>query len=103
MIQDILDLMKDNGRIELRGFNKIDRRVRAEWSRKINCILKDIRTENISDTNILIKVISVYVGKKIGLKVCGSKYKKGSEPWWKRRIKKSINKIRKLINILERH
>ena len=25
MIQDILDLMKDNGRIELRGFNKIDR------------------------------------------------------------------------------
>ena len=103
MTQDILDLMKYNGTIELRGFNKIDRPARAEWSRKINCILKDIRTENISDTNILIKVISVNVGKKIGLKVCGSKYKKGSEPWWKRRIKKSISKIRKLINILERH
>ena len=25
MIQDILDLMKDNSRTELRGFNKIDR------------------------------------------------------------------------------
>ena len=25
MIQDVLDLMKDNCRIELRGFNKIDR------------------------------------------------------------------------------
>ena len=37
MVQDILDLMKakDNSRIELRGFNKIDRCVLAEWSRKI--------------------------------------------------------------------
>ena len=47
MIQDILDLMKDNSRIELRGFNKIDRCVLAEWSRKINCILKHIRTETL--------------------------------------------------------
>ena len=75
MIQDILDLVKDNSRIELRGFNKIDRRVLAEWSRKINCILKHIRTENITDTNILIKAAIVYVGKKIGLKACGSKKK----------------------------
>ena len=36
MIQDILDLMKDNSRIKLRGFNKIDRYVLAEWSRKVN-------------------------------------------------------------------
>ena len=97
MIQDILDLMKDNSRIKLRGFNKIDRCVLDEWSRKINCILKHIRTENITDTNILIKAVLVYVGKKIGLIACGSKNKK------KRRIKKSINKVRKHINILERH
>ena len=58
-IQDILDLMKDNGRIELRGFNKADRCALAEWSRKINCILKLIRTENITGTNILIQ-ISLY-------------------------------------------
>ena len=25
------------------------------------------------------------------------------EPWWKKRIRKSINKVRKHINILERH
>ena len=40
MIQDILNLMKINSRTELRGFNKIDRCVLAEWSRKINRILK---------------------------------------------------------------
>ena len=103
MIQDILDLMKDNSRIELRGFNRIDRYVLAEGSRKINCILKHIRTENITDTNILIKAVIVYVGKRIGLKACGSKNKKEPEPWWKRRIKKWINKVKKHINILESH
>ena len=36
MIQDILDLMKDNSGIELSEFNKVDRYVLAEWSWKIN-------------------------------------------------------------------
>ena len=30
----------------------------------MNCILKHIRTENITDTNILIKAVIVYLGKK---------------------------------------
>ena len=68
--------MKDNSRIELRGFNRIGRCVLAEWSRKINCILKHVTTENITDINILIKAVIVYLGKKIGLKACGSKNKK---------------------------
>ena len=70
---------------------------------KINCILKHIRTENVTDTNILIKAVIVCAGKKIGFKACGSKNKNESKPWWKRRIKKSINKVRKHINILEHH
>ena len=47
-------------KVEIRGFNKIDRCVLAKWSRKINCILKYIRTEYITDTNILIKALIVY-------------------------------------------
>ena len=50
MIQNILDLMKSNNRMELRRFSKIDRCVIPEWSRKINCTLNHIRTENIIDT-----------------------------------------------------
>ena len=73
--------MKDNSKIALRGFTKIDRCVLAEWSRKINRILKHIRTENITDRNILIKAVIVYVGKKIGLKTCRSKNKKKLESW----------------------
>ena len=45
------DLVKDNNGIELRGFN-VTRCVLTEWSRKINCILKHIRTEYITDTSI---------------------------------------------------
>ena len=76
MTLDIFDLVKDNSGIKLRGFNKIDRCVLAEWPRKINCILKHIRTANNTDTNILIKAVIVYVGKKIDLKACGSKNKR---------------------------
>ena len=80
MIRDILHLMKDNSRIELRGFNKIDRCALGEWSRKINCILKHIRTENITDTNILIKAVIVYVGKRLALKLVEVKIKRNWNP-----------------------
>ena len=76
IIQNVLDLMKGSSRIELRGFNKIDRCVLAEWSRKINRILKHIKTDNVTDTNILIKADIVNVGKKIDVKACGSKNRK---------------------------
>ena len=63
-IQAILDLVNDNSEEELTGFNKVDRCVLPDWSRKINRILKHIRTEYIVDTNILIKTLIVYVGKR---------------------------------------
>ena len=77
--------MKGNSRIELRGFNKVDRCLLAEWSRKINCMLKHIRTENITDINILIKAVIRCIGRKIGLEGRGSKSKKESEPCWKKK------------------
>ena len=94
--------MKDKSRIQLRGFNKFDKCIFAKWLWKIDCILMHSRTENI-DTNILIKAVIVYVGKKSGHKACGSKYEKELGPWWEIKIKKSINKVRKNVNILERH
>ena len=86
MIHDILDLMRDNSGTELRWFDKLDRCTLAKCSRKINLILKHIRTENIADINILIKAVKVNIGKKVGLKACRNKNKNKSEPWWKRRI-----------------
>ena len=87
MIQDVLDLTKDNSRIELRGFNKIDRCILAELSRKINCILKHIRTENSTDTNILIKAVLVYEGKTLALKLVEVKIKMNQNPGGKEGLK----------------
>ena len=72
--------MKENSRIELRGFNKIDRCVLAKWLRKINCILKHIRTENITDIIILIKAVIVYVGKRLALKLVEVKIRRNRNP-----------------------
>ena len=36
-------------------------------------ILKHMKTENVTYTNISIRAVIVYVGKKIGLKACESK------------------------------
>ena len=92
--------MKDNSAIEVRGFNKIDRCVIAEWLRKINRILKDIRTGNIADINILTKAIIGYAGTKVGGKDCGSGNKKKLKPWWKRRIKKNDKSSQEICNHL---
>ena len=85
MIQNILGLMKHNSRIELRGFNKIDRFLSAR------CVYFD-------------KTVVEYVGNKISIKACESKNKKESKPCRKRRIeKKKKNEVRKHINILDCH
>ena len=86
--EDLGEEEKDIFDLEFRGFNKIDKCALAEGSRKINCILQHIRTENIVDINILIKAVIVYIGKEIDLKASGSENNKESESWWKRRIKK---------------
>ena len=87
MIQNILDLMKDNSRIDLRGFNKIGRCVLAKWSRKINCILKHIRIENITETNILIKAVILHVGKRLALKLVEVNIKRNQNPVGKEGLK----------------
>lgn len=56
---------------------------------------------NITDVNIMTKAIIGYAGTKVGRKDCGSGNKKELKPWWKRRIKKTINRVRKYVIILQ--
>ena len=79
--------MRDNSRIELWGFNKIDRYVRTEWSRTINHKLIHIRIEKITDTNSLMKAVIVYVGKRFALKFVEVKIKTKRNPGGKDRLK----------------
>ena len=71
-------------------------------TKRINQLIGDIRTVDITQTNRVIYATMVYIARKVGLKpICDNKKAK-QEPWWKRRILTSINELRKHINILER-
>ena len=79
--------MKDKCRIEIRGFNKIDRCALAEWSRQRNCIFKHIPTESINNINILLKAVIAYVGKRLALQLVKVKIKSNQNPGGKEGLK----------------
>ena len=93
-MQDILDLMKGNSRIKLKGFLKIDRCVKED-----ELYIKAYQNWKYYWYRYLDKSSYSLCRKE----AYGSKNKKEFEFWWKRRIKKSINKVREHINILESH
>ena len=84
------------------GLRELTRNVLAEWTKKVNRVVADILTTNITDTNKLINATAIYIGRQIGLKVGGCKGKGSKEPRWKRRIKDSVAELRRHVNILER-
>ena len=79
----------------------IERKKLKEEVKKVNEALKYMTTQNITDTNKLLKAAGCVVAKRLGVK----KKKKGGkvkEPWWKRRIKNKIEKMRKELSRLDR-
>ena len=68
---------------------------------KVNVILKEIKSDNIAETNRSIKSCVIVVGRKVGFKPNQRRGNAVKEPWWKRRIQQSIQELRKHINILE--
>ena len=67
MISQIVDLMKDDQQI-IKGFKKVDRRKLNDMRKKVDCVLKYVITDSISDTNKLIKAAAAYTGEQMGLK-----------------------------------
>ena len=102
MIKGILEIMRSGQVSNGAGFKRVDRNVLAEWTKKVNRVVSDIQTTNITDTNKLINATAIYIGRQIGLTVGGCEGKGSKEPRWKRRIKDSIAELRRHVNILER-
>ena len=100
-MEEIITILKGGNMNTPISLKKMDRKAVNRVVSEVNEVLNDIRTDNISDTNKLISATAVYVGKKLGLKNTKRDYEM-KEPWWKRRLKQSINEVRKHINILER-
>ena len=68
MTSQIVDLMKKDDLQMIRRFKKVDRRKLNDITKKVNCVLNYVITDNISDTNKLIKAAAVYIGEQTGLK-----------------------------------
>ena len=79
----------------------VERKTLKREVSKINSVLKDIPTSNITDTNKLLKAAGRVVAKRLGL--LRERKKNGlKEPWWKRRLKNKIEKMRKELSRLDR-
>ena len=88
MIKDILDIMRSGQVWNGVGFKRVDRKVLAEWTKKVNRLVSEIQTTvNITDTNKLINATAIYIARQVGLKMGSCEEKGSKEPRWKRRIK----------------
>ena len=103
MIEEIVEVMRSGQVSYTRGLKKVNRNVLSEWIVKVNMIIGKRRTENLTDTNKLIGAAAIYISKKVGLKTGDARRNAKKEPWWKRRIKGTIEELRKHVNILQRN
>ena len=69
---------------------------------KVNAFLIEIKFDNTIETNRLIRGCFIFVGKKVDIKPNQRRGNAMKVPWWKRRIKQSVQELQKHINILER-
>ena len=99
IVYRIIEIMKAED-YRVLPFKKVDRLKINEITAKMNKLFARIQTDIITDTNKLLKAVRSVVAEKIGLKDVIKNKKK--EPWWKRRLGKDMQQLRKDLNILER-
>ena len=91
MIDEKVGIMRSGRRCDTRGLKKVNRNILSEWSSKVNRVLVNIKTDNITDTNKLICAVAQHLSKKVGLREMGRNVRK--EFWWKRRIQNTIRRV----------
>ena len=84
--------------MNLRKFDKINVKEKALV---VDKVLQQVETDNITDTNKLIKAGALVTQELLGVKRAPANEKK-HEPYWKRRIENSINSLRKDLSQLQR-
>ena len=68
MIKNITEIAEHNLEEEVNRFLKVDRNLLKDWTMKINAILKGIKSENVTESNRLIRACAIFLGRKVGLK-----------------------------------
>ncbi len=101
ILNRIREIMLQEEYEEITSFKKVDRWQLNVITQRVNKLIKHIETKNITETNNLMRAISTFIAEKIGLKR-GRRENQQKEPWWKRRIQRDINELRKHISIMDR-
>lgn len=99
LAREIMESMKDESECPP-NLRNIERRRLREKIAEVNKIIHYLETKDITETNDLLLAIGRVVARRLGVKQNVRKPK--AEPWWKRRIKCQISKLRKDLSRLER-
>ena len=50
MIKNIIEIVEHNLDEEVNGFKEVERNLLEDWTMKVNAILKEIKSDNITET-----------------------------------------------------
>ena len=65
MIKDIVEIMRSGQVWNGAGFKKVDRKVLADWTKKMHRVASEIQTTDITDTNTLINATAIYIVRQM--------------------------------------
>ena len=62
VMKDIIEITEHKLEEEINEFKKVDKNLLKDWTRKVNAILKEIKSDNITGTNRLTYAYAIVVG-----------------------------------------
>ena len=80
-------------------FKYVDNKRMKDATKKVNKAARKIVTNNISETNRLLRAVAWCTAEVLQLK---ERKKEKKEPWWKMRLQKNIDELRRDLSKLER-
>ena len=106
IIDRILTILNSQEEDFVCDFKKTEQWKLSKETKRVNRVLKYIKTQNITETNRLIKAASRAIAENLNLKVekriATRKSNKCKEPWWKRRILGDIDTLSHDVAVLDR-
>ena len=93
IIKNITEMAEHDLDDEVNGFKNVDRNLVKVWAMKVNRVLKEIKSVNMTETNRLIRACVIFVGRKLGLKSNQRRGNAVKETWWKTRIQQLIQEL----------
>ena len=93
IIKNITEMAEHDLDDEVNGFKNVDRNLVKVWAMKVNRVLKEIKSVNMTETNRLIRACVIFLGRKLGLKSIQRRGNALKGTWWRTRIQQLIHEL----------